>query len=183
MEKRGIGIAFAGTLLIVLSPLLNGGVHNIIGMLEGNLLVLAAIAADAMAVILAKISQRKGVKAAMLAQLSFIIAFCILLPITFLIHGSTITLITILTAPLSAHLGVWFMALISGTIAYSLRNRAVQAIEVSETAPFAYLFPLWGTPLAVFWLKESVSPLYLIGGLIIAVGVIIAERKKRKKVL
>lgn len=179
-EWRGIVIALAGTMFIVLSPLLNGGMGNILGVLEGNLLIVLAMIADAIAYVLAKISGRSHIQAVMLANVSFVVAFLTIAPFALTLHGADGILTTILNAPLHAHLGVWFMAIVSGTLAYSLRNRAVQSIEVSETAPFVYLFPLWGAPLSVFWLGEKLTTPYILGAAVIAAGVIIAERKKRR---
>lgn len=177
-EWRGVTIALLGTLAIILSPLLSGGFGDMLGMLEGNLLIVAAMIADAVAIILAKVSERSHVPGILLAHLSFIVAFLTIAPIALGVHGYEEILATILRAPLPAHLGVWFMALVSGTIAYSLRNRAVQAIEVSETAPFAYLLPLWGAPLSILWLGEKLTTPFIVGAIIIAIGVVIAERKR-----
>lgn len=179
-EKVGITTALAGTLFIVLAPFFNGGYSDILGALEGNLLIILAIITDAAAAILAKVTIRNRVPAALLAHLSFVIGFVSLVPFAIAIHGGTI-LSTIARAPIGAHMGVWFMAVVSGTIAYSLRNRAVQTIEVSETAPFTYLYPLWGAPLSVLWLGEKITAPYILGAAIIAVGVVIAEYKRKNK--
>lgn len=179
-ERTGILIALAGTLFIVFSPFLNGGIGNMLGALEGNALIIAALFADATAVILAKLSERSKVGAVVLAQLSFIIAFLTILPVALAVHGTQAIITTMLRAPLHAHLGVWFMAVVSGTIAYSLRNRAIRSIEVSETAPFHYLYPIWGAPLSLFWLKEHITAIQIAGSLIIAAGVLVAEHKKKR---
>lgn len=179
-ELTGVSIALIGTLVIVLSPLLNGGYGKIVGALEGNLLIVLAIIADAGATILAKITIRNKISASMLAHLSFVIAFTTIAPLALTVHGTSGILRAIASAPLSAHLGVWFMAIVSGTIAYTLRNRAVQTIEVSETAPFTYLHPLLGAPLSVLWLGEKITTPFIFGGIIIAVGVVIAEIKKHR---
>lgn len=178
-ERIGISIAFIGALLIILLPLFGGTRAELVGALEGNLLIILAIIADAAAAILAKICMRNRVSATLLAHLSFLIGFLTIAPIALFVHGTDIINLAI-TAPLSAHLGVWFMAIFSGTIAYSLRNRAVRSIEVSETAPFTYLHPLWGAPLSILWLGESLSMPFIIGAVIIGIGVIFAEYKGRK---
>ena len=151
------------------------------GQLEGNLLIVAAVVADAISVILAKVSGRSRISPGLLAHLSFIIGLATIAPFALAVHGMPQIIDSIRQAPLSAHMGVWFMALVSGTLACTLRNRAVQTIEVSETAPFIYLFPLWGAPLSVLWLGEKITTPFLVGGSIIAVGVILAEQKRRKK--
>ena len=78
-------------------------------------------------------------------------------------------------------MGVWYMALISGSLAYYLYVKAQRSIEVSEAILFNYLQPVFSIPLALFWLGEKITPAFLLGALIIALGVIIAEYKKAYK--
>jgi drug/metabolite transporter (DMT)-like permease len=73
------------------------------------------------------------------------------------------------------------MALLSGSLAYFLYQKAQKTIEASEATLFSYLSPLFAIPLAVFWLKEEITIFYLLGAVIVAIGVIIAESKRRKK--
>jgi drug/metabolite transporter (DMT)-like permease len=72
------------------------------------------------------------------------------------------------------------MALLSGTFAYILWHKAEKSIEVGEVSLFSYLFPVFGTPLSVLWLKESISLPFVIVALVIAFGVIVAEYKKKR---
>lgn len=179
-EKIGITIALLGTLIIVLYPFFNG-VNNHDGQaIEGNLLILASLVLDTIAAILIKIMVRRRVDPQFLAHISFVIGFICLAPLAFYYHGLSDIYNTIVNAPLGAHLGVWFMAVFSGTIAYSLRNIAVKTIEVSETAVFSYLYPLWAAPLSLLWLGESITLPFLIGGGIIAAGVMVAEYKGKR---
>ncbi|OGG08695.1 hypothetical protein A2154_00300 [Candidatus Gottesmanbacteria bacterium RBG_16_43_7] len=70
------------------------------------------------------------------------------------------------------------MALISGTLAYTLNNKAVRTIEVGEVSVFTYIQPLFTLPLSLYWLNESITPM-MIGGIIIAtIGVSIAESRR-----
>jgi len=69
------------------------------------------------------------------------------------------------------------MALLSGNLAYYLYVRAQKTIEVSEAVLFNYLQPLFTIPLAIFWLGESLSTSFIIGAIIIAFGLVIAEYK------
>ena len=69
------------------------------------------------------------------------------------------------------------MAVLSGTLAFYLANKAQKTIEVGEQSLFAYLYPVFSLPLAVLWLGEKITPVYVLGGIIIAIGVVIAEIK------
>jgi len=84
------------------------------------------------------------------------------------------------TAPLSAHLSVFFMAVLSGTVAFTFWYKGLKTIEIGDASIFGYLKPLWAAPLAIFWLKESISYPFVIGIAMTIIGVIIAETKKRK---
>ena len=75
------------------------------------------------------------------------------------------------------------MAFLSGIVGYALWIKGQKSIEVSEAGLFAYLTPIFGAPLAVWWLGEKITPIYIIGALIITLGVFIAEYKKRSKSL
>jgi drug/metabolite transporter (DMT)-like permease len=52
-----------------------------------------------------------------------------------------------------------------------------RTIEVSEAALFTYLTPLFSIPIAIVWLNEKITPIFIVGAIIIATGVIIAEVK------
>lgn len=178
-EKTGITIAFLGTLFIVLAPFLATRAGVALGSVEGNTLIMLSILVDTFASILVKFIVREHTSPVTLTHISFIFGFITLFPIAVAFHSIDGLLYVIRSAPLSAHLGVWYMALLSGTLAYTLRNKAVKSIEVGETAVFTYLYPLWAAPLALFWLGETINGYFWVGATIIALGVIIAEYKKR----
>jgi drug/metabolite transporter (DMT)-like permease len=74
------------------------------------------------------------------------------------------------------------MAFLSGSLAYYLSTKAQKTIEIGDAAIFSHLYPLFSTPLAVLWLGERITPIFIIGGVIIAIGVFLAEYKKSKKI-
>jgi drug/metabolite transporter (DMT)-like permease len=53
-------------------------------------------------------------------------------------------------------------------------------VEVSEAILFSYLQPLFTVPLAIFWLKESLSGTFVLGAIIIVIGLVVAEYKKAR---
>jgi len=179
-EKIGIGIAITGTLLTVVGPLIMNGHADTLGKLEGNTIMLFAVITDIIGALMSKEAMKKGVNATLIAQTQFIVGFAIFLPLLFLRQTPDVAWMALVSAPWQAHLGVLYMALLSGIIAYTIRNIAIKTIEVSESALYQYLQPLWAAVLAVLWLKEAVTPSYIIGGVIIAIGVAIAEYKRKK---
>lgn len=177
-ESVGLIIALAGTFITILDPVLNGHV-NFSGLI-GNLLVFSHILVGTTGAVLAKKILRKGVDASTATNLSFIVGFITILPFSISqILNSKLEVIT--SVPFSFHLGVLYMAILSGTIAYILWHRAEKTIEIGEVGIFAYLYPVFGLPLSVFWLKERIDLSYIVGCIVIIIGVLLAEIKKRPK--
>ena len=179
IERVGITIAFAGTLLTVAVPLFNGSSGSILGSLEGNGLIILSIFIDAIATLAAKVMVRGRFSPTALTHFSFLVGFISIVPFTLLAH-SWPAIPNNSARALSAHAGIWFMAILSGTIAYALRNRALKTIEMSETTVFSYLYPLWAAPLSIFWLGEKLTMPFVFGAGIIAIGVFVAEYKRSR---
>lgn len=176
-EKIGITIALCGVIIDSLLPLFIGG--NIA--LSGNLFLFVYLLFDAGAVLLSKKILKLKVEPIATAMIGFLVAAFTLIPLAILQYGYSEIVTAIVTLPFKYHLGVWYMAIISGLIAYFFAIRGTKSIEVSEASLFYYLMPLFNVPLAVFWLGESITPTFVIGALLIGTGVFIAEKKTRHK--
>lgn len=174
-EKIGIGIAVGGTTLTMLEPLLQGADGST---LTGNMLVFASLLVAVVTTVIAKVLLRDHVEAATATGISFFIGFLTFIPITLLSYDPNEVIGQIKQASLPYHLGVWYMALLSGNLAYFLWHKAQKTIEIGEAALFGYLGPIFAIPLAVLWLKEVINTTFVIGTVIIAIGVFIAERKR-----
>src|SRR3989344_782249 len=180
-ERIGIGLALLGTLIITVGPMLWSNGHAFISF-EGNLLILASLLADSIATVIAKVSLRDRVPAIALTNISFMIGFLCFLPFLLVSYSVRDVVTTIVNAPLSAHLGVFYMAFLSGTLAYTLQKLAMKTIEVGEVAVFNYLFPIWAAPLALWWLGVKLTLPFVIGACVTATGVVIAEHKRSQKI-
>ncbi len=173
-EKLGIAIVLLGVVINSFIPLFSNKPT-----LSGNIFLLIYLLSDSSSILIAKKAIRKGVKSANLTNLTFMVGFLSVFPLAILIYGLDRLLLQILLLPLEYHLGVWYMSFLSGTLAYFLYVRATRSIEVSEAVLFFYLQPIFSIPLAIFWLKESLSMSFLLGAIIILIGLIVAETKKR----
>ncbi len=171
-EKIGIAIALIGTLITVTES-------GFIGF-TGNLLVLISVVIGSMNAILAKVILRDKVNIFYLTNIAFIVGFLTTLPIVLISNTPSEIYKIIINTPINYHLGVIYMALISGTLAYILWHKAEKMIEVGEVSIFAYLYPIFGTPLSILWLHEKISSSFIIGAIIIIIGVVIAEWKKKR---
>ncbi|MFI5241317.1 MAG: EamA family transporter, partial [Microgenomates group bacterium] len=78
------------------------------------------------------------------------------------------------------HLGVLYMALISGTLAFTLLNMGQKTIELSEAAIFMYLYPIFSGILAIIVLGDKMTPVIILSAIITFIGVAIAEVKKKR---
>ncbi len=177
-ESAGILIALSGTLITIIEPVLK--FRDGLGGVEGNLLVFASVLVATATAVLAKVILRDEVDALFATNISFVVGFLTLIPFTLpRILDSRFQILT--SVPLSYHLGVFYMALLSGTLAYYLWHKAEKSIEVSEVGLFAYLYPIFGVPLSVLWLKEKITLPFIIGSIVIAIGVFLAEYKKQNR--
>lgn len=177
-EKIGMVIALLGTLLVIIEPFFNGYTHHDTS-ISGNLFVLASISVEVVVVVLAKLLMRHHFNALAMTHLSFIIGFVTLAPITLHYYSIPTIYNSLSTASLAAHIGVGYMALISGIFAYTIWLVAQKTIEIGEAAMFTYLYPVITLPLSIFWLHENITTTLIIGSLIIGVGVVIAETKRK----
>ncbi len=177
-EKIGIGIVLLGVIVNSFLPILKNGSEIV---LTGNILLMLYLVADSGSILMAKKAVRHKIKSSNLTNLAFIIGALTMVPLTIYLYGFENLINNILNLPLKYHFGVWYMAFISGNLAYYLFVRGQKSIEVSEAVLFGYLQPLFMVPLGLFWLHESLSKTFLVGAFIIALGVIIAEYKKPKK--
>jgi len=177
-ERVGISIAFAGTTLTIVEPLLHNQGH--LSFISGNLLVFISVLVTTATVVYAKILMRKNVSPLFVTNISFVVGFLTILPLTLFVYSPEQIIEIVFHAQLSYHLGVLYMAFLSGLLAYFLWHIATRSIEIGEVGLIDYLYPLFGTPLAVFWLKEKITPPFILGAVIIALGVIIAEYKKSR---
>lgn len=176
-EKLGIAIVLVGALINSFAPFFSQKTKV---EFTGNLFIISYLIFDISATLFAKKALRDKISPLTLTNSGFIIGALTIIPFTFLKIGASETLIQIASLPLKYHLGVWYMAVFSGTLAYYLYVLGQKSIEVSEAVLFGYLQPIFSVPLAVFWLGESLTPTFIIGAFLIATGVFVAERKKKR---
>src|SRR3989344_2232853 len=113
-EKVGMGIALIGTFFTVIEPLTSGigdGLQT-----SGNALILLYLISTIVPAVLTKKLLRAKVKPLTITNMEFIVGFVTLLPFL-LIRTPLPELSNQLTKlPITYHTGVWYMALLSGTL-------------------------------------------------------------------
>ena len=183
VEKIGLGLAILGSFITISQPLFEGGFLK--GALTGNLLVFASVLSWTAFTLLSKENFRRH-HPFVITAFCFFIGLIVILPF-FLHEQSTIynqlynQSITNLIINKSALLGILYMSLLSSVLAYTLYEYGLSLIEASEATLFAYLQPIFAAPFSLLWLKEPITPFFLLGAAIIAGGVLLAEYKPQNK--
>lgn len=180
MEIIGLGVAIFGSGIITV-PTGQLSVSLELLSLFGALFIILSRLFDSIGLVYVKRSLKDGLSPEAITHTSFMVGFALFSLVSLFILPIQTSMQQIASAPLSAHLGVLYMALISGTLAYSLSGRALKTLHIGESSMFSYITPLWATPVAVVWLKEPITVKFVVGAMIIAMGVFIAEWHKRKK--
>lgn len=173
----GMGIAIFGTLLTIIEPIITSSQKI---EFSGNILILLYVISTVATSIIAKKVLREGVSPLIMTNVSFALGF-VCFSVFLLSKTSFVDIVnTLKSVDISYHIGVLYMAIISGNLAFFLSNKAQKTIEIGEQSLFAYLYPIFSLPLAVLWLNEKFSTIYILGGIIITAGVVIAEFKKKR---
>jgi len=170
-ERLGISFIFGGALLTVLEPIFKNGLSFNQGLI-GNLLILGGSLAWASFSLLRR-KAGETLDSFVLSASSFIVGLIILFPfITFNF--------SLLTFNLNALPGILYMAILGSVIAYFTYIYGFSKIEASEATLFTYLEPVFAIPVAILFLGEKPSPLFLLGAFLIVGGVLISQTRKLK---
>lgn len=169
-ERIGIVIVIIGTLLTIVQPLFE---TNLIagGNFKGNFLVFSGTLAGAIFALLYKKRANRDLKPMTLTVISFWVGLLTIAPLFFRQNP-------LLLPPLEAVPGILFMSIFSSAIAYLTFNYGLSQIEASEASLYTYLQPIIAVPLAVIFLKETITFIFVAGSVLILSGLFIAETKK-----
>lgn len=170
-EKIGIGIVCIGTLLTIIQPFFETNLIGPKGNLYGNVLVFLGTLAGAGYVLLYKRKSYRHLDPFILTCISFFVGLFAIYPILLLTDQTLIP-------NHHAWPGIIFMAIFGSALAYSFHNYGISKIEVSEASLFTYLQPVIAVPLSVIFLKEPLTPIFIIGSLFIITGLLVAETRK-----
>jgi len=161
----GVGTSFAGVVLIILLPLLEKGIDATI---LGNLfLVLATLGAVGQTLVGRNIASKYSPLP--LTFWAFLIGSITFIPFAF---GELMNL-----PPLDyrAFIGIAYGAIFSSALAYSLYAWGLSKIQASEAGLFAYIDPVVAMAIAYPLLGEKPTGLFVIGSLLVFIGIYIAE--------
>lgn len=172
-ELNGLILALLGFGIIVIKPVLENGLTLTLN-LKGNLLIVGALIAWTTYSLLSKNvynhdTTGKKYSPIFITFMTFFAGSITLIPF------GIYEIFTYNINYVAATPGILYMTIASTVIAYSLYEFSVKHIEVSETAIFQYLQPLITLPIALVFLDESFSIVYVIGGILVLAGVFLSE--------
>ena len=71
-----------------------------------------------------------------------------------------------------------YIALLSSIVAYGLFEWSLKYLKVTDTVIFSYISPIFTLPAAFLILCELPTKGIILGSIVIALGILVAERKK-----
>jgi len=87
------------------------------------------------------------------------------------------------TAPMSATIAAIYMGIFPSVISYGFWSYALSRAPASRASTFLYALPIITTIMGYFYLREVPATLSLAGGIVALLGVMIVNRRSRKKQL
>jgi len=175
-ELLGLIITIAGTILLVVKPLLTAKIN---GSLTGNLLILAQNFCIATYYLLVK-KHYRGLNKWLTTHISYWVGFLGFLALNLITSASlqpVNDLLTILSSLSWSSFAIVYMALFGSIIGLTFYLLGQDRIEASEASIFTYLQPIFAIPLSFFLLHETVSWIEFAAIFIIIIGVYIAQKR------
>lgn len=164
----GMMVSLIGVLVIVGQPLLSGERD---GAITGNLLfVLATLGAVGNVLLCKKILERYS--AMIITFWSFLIGSITFFPL-FLFE--MITLSPFETLDYRGWTGIFFGIFLSSALAYYLFHWGIDKMEAQEIGVFTYIDPLVAAIFAIWLLGETITPVFLLGSLLVFSGIYVSE--------
>lgn len=176
-EKIGTFIAFLGSVIIALEPLWFNHQNLIFSHTLGNLLVLGYNLSWTTAVLWMK-KVAKKYHPFTLTYSFFITSLIGFLPLA-LLENPQLFSQNYFSLP-QAFLASFYMGTLGSLGAFYLYQYGQKIIEASEASLFTYLTTIFSASLAIFWLGEKLTLPFAIGGIIVIIGVILAESRRKK---
>jgi drug/metabolite transporter (DMT)-like permease len=168
----GMFLSLIGVLVIILSPIFLDGKKIVTGEVTGNLfLILATIGAVIDPLLLKNVL--KKVSACQVSLISFLFGAVTFIPFMFneLQSWSPGQL------NINGWVGIVFGVLFSSAIAYYLFNYGISKISAQEIGVFTYIDPIVAVIIAMPLLGEFPNLYFLIGSLLVFIGILIAENR------
>jgi len=173
--KWGLILAFIGSIVTVIQPFFEGVAFPLENIL-GNILIIIGAVVWAIFTFISK----KGFKhfsPTLITLHSSIVGLITFTILAFFEAGYTLPAVSFIFSSSLVFWGVIYMSIVSFLLAFFLYEYGMSKIQISEGSIFTYLHPLFALPVAYFWLGETITIPFVIGAILIAIGVVFAEKK------
>lgn len=177
IEWIGLGLALAGTILVTAEPFIRSPSFIFSGSKLGNLLMFTQNIVWAGYLVAAKRFYRRRSKL-LVTGVSFWVGALSFFILSLSSGNASFPAASHLEIP-SVSLAVVYMAIFGSIIGATTYLVGQNLIEISEASIFTYLQPLVAIPLSILWLQESLSPITVVGMVIIGVGVYLSEFRRK----
>ncbi|MFA5776279.1 MAG: DMT family transporter [Patescibacteria group bacterium] len=123
---------------------------------------------------------RKKYSSQLVTGVSFYIGLVSMIPLYILESSGRLGVVNfnIINLNLNGWIGLLYMALLSSIVAYGLFEWSLKYLKVTDTVIFSYISPIFTLPAAFFILGELPTKGIILGSIVIALGILVAERKK-----
>lgn len=165
-------MAMTGLVLILGPPIINLGLNHLVG---GFFLILASIFWVGYEIFSKKLF--KTYSPSVITFYSFAIGSVTFLPLVFLEFLQNPSWILNLSTP--GLVGIFYGTVFSSTIAYFSWQYGLSKIPATQASFFFYLDPISGLVVSVILLGERLTPIFIVGGIFVILGVFWAEHKRK----
>ena len=163
----GIALAVAGVILIVARSEADASARDPV---LGNVLAFASVLAWSVYTMLAKRLAKADATA--VTTVVSVLGTIMLIPVALLEKGNT----SISSISIDGWLRIAYLGALASAAAYLLYNRALRDIDASLAGTYVNLSTVLGVVAGVIFLDESVTPLAILGGVMVLAGVWISSR-------
>jgi len=174
----GLAIASAGVLLVIGATRPGGATGSTDRMLAGGaFLVLAAVSWALYSVLVRRATLRRGLSSLTITLGATVCGMLFDLPLAGMeLAGSNVGTIMAGVHPVIV-LAVLYLGVISTALAFHLWNVGFALLDANTAALCLFAQPLVGAALGALLLGETLTAGFVVGGLLIALGALISERR------
>jgi len=165
-------VAVLGLLLIIGPPIVTAGLTHLVGAV---FLILAALFWVGYEIVSKNLFKKYSPET--VTFYSFLIGSVTFLPL-FLVELFSSSWITQLGT--QGLIGIFYGAVFSSTLAYFAWQYGLSKIAATEASFFFYLDPISGILIAIPLLGEKITPIFLVGAVLIFTAIFLAEHKRKE---
>lgn len=168
----GMMLALFGVMIIILSPIFLNDKTYVIGAIEGNLFfIFATIGSVLNTIITKKVTDR--INPYQITMLGFLFGSLFFIPFI----PNELSNWSFQQLNINGWIGIVYGVFFSSAIAYFLHVYAIKKLNTQEVGLFMYIDPIAAVILAIFLVHEYPNVYFILGSLLVFLGIYIAEKR------